>query len=76
MGFRHLLQYRYRSDPRGLSLPKDAAHNRKSIGSTTLDTKACQNISKTLISDYDYGLISTTDVLLRLASPQESGVCG
>lgn len=57
-------------------LPKDAAHNRKSVGSTILDAEPCQNISKALISDYDCWLISTADVLLRLASPQESGVCG
>lgn len=57
-------------------LPEGAAHNSKSVGSTILDTEPCQNISKALTSDYDYWLINATDVLLRLASPQESGVCG
>lgn len=55
-------------------LPTDAAHNRKHVGSTILDTKLRTIISKTLISDYDYWLVSTADILSRLAKNLQTEV--
>lgn len=54
-------------------LPKDAAHNRKHVGSTILDAKLSTIISKTL-SDYDYWLVSTTDILSGLAKNLQADV--